>query len=94
MHWGETAAQAALRELHEESGLSATIGPLIGLYDVIQPAYHFAIACFYASSPQGFLLAGTDAADARWVNIDDLGGLPLASNIADAIMRSKQFETL
>lgn len=93
VHWGESTAQAALRELHEESGLRATIGPLIGLYEVIQPTYHFAIACYFASSPHGYLRAGTDAADARWVNINDISSLPLASNIVEAIMISKQLET-
>lgn len=94
VHVGESAAQAALRELHEESGLSATIGPLIGLYDIIQPTYHFAIACYFASEPRGELQAGTDAADARWVHINELSSLPLASNIAEVALASQRFLTL
>ncbi len=94
VHWGESTAIAALRELQEESGLDAIIGPLICLYEVIQPAYHFAIACYFASNPHGLLQAGTDAADARWMNISEIASLPLASNIADAVMLSQQFETL
>ena len=32
MEWGEQAAEAALRELDEETGLSATVGPLIATH--------------------------------------------------------------
>ncbi len=92
--WGETAAAAALRELREESGLTATIGPLIGLYDIIHPNFHFAIACYFASAPQGELQAGTDAVDARWVHIAELSSLPLASNIAEVVAASERFQTL
>ena len=92
--WGETTAEAALRELHEECGLSATIGPLIGLYDIIRPNFHFAIACYFASEPHGILKAGTDAADARWITLNDLASLPLASNIVEVALASERFLTL
>lgn len=94
VQWGETAAEAALRELQEECGLTATIGPLIGLYDVILPDFHFAIACYYATDPQGVLKAGTDAADARWINVNSLSKLPLASSIAETILTAQRFQTL
>jgi 8-oxo-dGTP diphosphatase len=83
--WGETAGEAALRELREEAGITATIGSMIGLYEVIHSDIHFAIACYFASDPQGELRASSDAADARWVDINTLTQLPLAANIADAV---------
>jgi 8-oxo-dGTP diphosphatase len=89
--WGETSAQAALRELEEEAGITATIGPMIGLYEVIQSDIHFAIACYFASNPQGQLVASSDAADARWVNMNAIDQLPLASNIAHAVAASIKF---
>jgi 8-oxo-dGTP diphosphatase len=91
VQWGETTAEAALRELQEESGLSATIGPMLGLYDVVQPTYHFAIACYFASGPVGELKAGTDAADARWFHVDEVAKLNLASNIAQVITLSETY---
>jgi 8-oxo-dGTP diphosphatase len=91
VQWGETTAEAALRELQEESGLSGTIGPMLGLYDVVQPTYHFAIACYFASGPVGELKAGTDAADARWFHVDEVAKLNLASNIAQVITISKTY---
>lgn len=92
--WGETAVDAALRELKEESGMSATAGPLIGLYEVIRPQFHFAIACYFAFDPLGQLKAGSDAADARWININALSFLPLASNISEVAIASNRFLTL
>ena len=32
MEWGETAEQTAVRELQEETGLSATTGPVVGVF--------------------------------------------------------------
>jgi 8-oxo-dGTP diphosphatase len=91
VQWGETTAQAALRELREESGLSATLGAMIGLYEVVQPSYQFAIACYFATEPFGRLAAGTDAADARWVMVGEVAKLNLASNILEVIKKSEHF---
>jgi 8-oxo-dGTP diphosphatase len=87
--WGETAQQAALRELREECGLSARMGQLIGLYEVIHPGIHFAIACYIGVDPEGEIQAASDAADARWVSIHELSQLPLASNIAAVVAASE-----
>ena len=84
VRFGETTAQAALRELTEECRITATIGPMLGLYEVIHADAHFAIACYFASNPMGILQAASDAADARWVNMSKVSELPLASNIAAA----------
>ena len=85
VRFGETTAEAALRELTEECGITATIGPIIGHYEVIHTDVHFAIACYFASNPVGILQAASDAADARWVNMSEVSELPLASNIATIV---------
>jgi 8-oxo-dGTP diphosphatase len=94
VRWGETTSQAALRELQEECSITAKLSHLIGLYDVVQPTYHFAIACYFGSEPLGNLQAASDAADARWFNINEISALPLASNIAAAVRASEKFLTL
>ncbi len=94
VRFGETTVVAALRELTEECGISAHIGQMIGLYEVIHADVHFAIACYFASDPRGDLHAASDAADARWVNVNGIGALPLASNIAAVVTASDRFMTL
>lgn len=68
--WGETAAQCALRELKEETGLEAEILGLIDVVDAIyQDAgkdYHFTLIDFAARMTGGVLKAGDDAREAHW----------------------------
>jgi 8-oxo-dGTP diphosphatase len=88
VQWGETTQHAALRELREEAGITAQVGPLIGLYEVIHNDVHFAIACYLAIDPTGEVVAGSDAADARWIGVDQISELPLAANISHALSAS------
>ncbi len=94
VRFGETTAQAALRELNEECGITARIGQMIGLYEVIHTDVHFAIACYFARDPLGQISAASDAADARWVHVNDIYQLPLTSNIAAVVLDSEKFLTL
>lgn len=76
---GETTREAALRELHEETGIEAR---LIGLIDVIDTLrrddagrvlYQYTLVDFAAEWTAGEPVAGDDAADAKWVPIADIG---------------------
>ena len=90
VRFGETTAEAALRELTEECGITASIGEMIGLYEVIHAEIHFAIACYLAIDPEGNVMAASDAADARWFEVDAISHLPLASNIAEVVVDSQK----
>jgi ADP-ribose pyrophosphatase YjhB (NUDIX family) len=93
---GETLEQAAARELHEESGLTARFQGLLGLYDVIrrddtgQVSIHYVIACYLGLAGPGEPVAGSDAALARFVDPDRLGDYALAPNIAAAVNTARQ----
>lgn len=93
---GETLEQAATRELQEETGMSARFRGLLGLYDVIRRddtglvTVHYVIACYLGEAGPEQPVAASDAADARWVDPDSLGGLMLAPNISTAIAKAKQ----
>ena len=88
---GESAEIAALREVLEETGLSARILGLIGVFAVAAGEFDYEISCFAALSVSGQIIAGDDASDAGWFGFDDLERLRLAPNTLDAILQSQRF---
>ncbi len=87
IEWGERAADAALRELSEETGCEAR---LIGLIDVVDglmtrrsapagepPWGHYVLIDYAAIWTGGELEAGDDAREARFFSPDEIGGLQL-----------------
>lgn len=93
---GETLEEAVVRELREETGMSARFRGLLGLYDVIRRdesglvTIHYVIACYLGEAGPEQPVAASDAADVRWVDPCSIGGLMLAPNIAGAIAKAKQ----
>ncbi len=88
MEWGETPAETARRELDEESGLSATLGRVAGVfsrwYDAGE-AYsgepgHVIGVIFDASDPVGDLRIegpGSTTMDVGWFTLAEARQLPL-----------------
>ncbi len=64
---GETDAQAVIRELFEETGLSVRPGRLVGRVERAAPAGVYEIFDYAAEALGGTLTAGDDAAGAAWV---------------------------
>lgn len=97
---GERLEDGALRELMEETGLTASLSGLLGLYDVIRRdaegtvTIHYVIACYLGTAGQGEPVAASDAMAAAWVDPGNLSGFPLAPNIADAIAKAKEMLTV
>ena len=83
---GETDAQALVREMREETGLTVLPGPLLGAVERPGPGGRIIdIRDYAATVTGGTLTAGDDAADARWVTTADVTRLPLTSGLADAL---------
>lgn len=78
LEWGETTPVAALRELAEETGVQAE---LLGLVDVVDGLFtsretgattrHYVMIDYAARWISGEPVAGDDAAEARFVSLDE-----------------------
>jgi 8-oxo-dGTP diphosphatase len=78
---GETAAEAAAREVREETGLVVEVGRLLGTVRLGDYVVHD----FTATVVGGDLRAGDDAADVRWCDDEDVALLPLTPGLLDAV---------
>jgi mutator protein MutT len=81
---GETLAEAVVREVAEETGLTVIAGPLIALAERISPTHHLLIANHHveiigSSQPR----AGDDAAAAAWVPLDRLSQIELVPGLLE-----------
>ncbi|WP_018387624.1 NUDIX hydrolase [Ancylobacter sp. FA202] len=83
---GETHLDAALRELHEETGIHADMPRLLTVLDFIEHgpdgalAHHFAMIAVLCRWRAGEAVAADDALEARWFDRLALAGLgPRAS---------------
>ena len=82
---GETLAEAVVREVAEETGLSVVCGEALGWVERITDRFHFVIVDFRAVplDPDAALSAGDDAAEVAWVHRSRLGELRLVEGLAE-----------
>jgi len=92
---GETTMEAACREVAEETGLKVRIAGVVGLLDRVtrdaegRVRYHWVLVDYLAvpestETPR----AGSDAAEVRWVTIDEVERLPITEGLSDMIRRA------
>lgn len=74
-----------MREVFEETGLSVTVGALVGT--VLRPAPQgvYEIHDYACQVRSGALRAGDDATDARWADAAILATLPLVGMLHDTL---------
>lgn len=97
---GETAHDAALRELHEETGISAQIIGINTVVDAIAHAAdgtleaHYVISSFFGIWTAGDVQPSSDAADARWVPLHEVSILDLTPRAAESIKSAHEKLTI
>jgi ADP-ribose pyrophosphatase YjhB (NUDIX family) len=92
---GVTSVDAARREVEEETGLDVRIAGLVGVLDRVtrdadgRVRYHWVLVD-YLAYPQSndTITAGSDAAEVRWVTIDEVERLPITEGLAEMIKRA------
>src|SRR6266545_6460889 len=80
---GETLAQAAARELREETGLAARIGEVAGVVERIGEGYHYVIADLWAELDDTEPVAASDVDEAALVELEALPRLDLTPGLAE-----------
>lgn len=88
---GERAADAAMREAKEETGLDVEITGILGVVDKIvrdedsRIKYHFVIVDYLATPTGGSMRAASNALEARWVKAEELPGYKLSPTLVELL---------
>lgn len=93
---GETSAEAALREIHEETGLSVELTGLLDVHNAIirdgagNLEAHYLIAVYYGTCADGEPVAATDISDARFVPLERVSDYRLTDGAARLIVEASK----
>src|SRR3954454_14292308 len=82
---GESAAEAAAREVLEETGLVVRIGELLTTVDLWNGRYR--VHDFAATVEGGEMRAGDDASDVRWCSAEEVSLMELSTGLLDELRR-------
>lgn len=87
VEWGEPVSLAALRELHEETGVIGANPRVIEAVDLVEGPHHHVMVAVRLDWRAGEPTAGDDALEARWADPAALPR-PLCPGVAEVIGRA------
>ena len=90
---GESERAAALRELMEETGITATLGEKIATIPALFEGYNYRLHDYIATYQSGKPTAGDDAADCAFVPISDVPKMELWPKTRDIILEGYKIWT-
>lgn len=92
LEWGETLAQAAEREVREETAVQVSAGPVIHVFELLAPAggYHYVIIDLQCQYLRGEPQAAGDAARAAWVDYGQLAHWQVEQQTLELVRASHQ----
>ncbi len=88
---GETHDEAVVREVLEETGLDVALTGVLGVVelpgvgDVVYAVTDYSARVKATAGDAHTLIAGDDAADARWVSHDEFDALTTSPGLAEAL---------
>lgn len=92
---GETVAAGTLRELCEETGITATFAGVVDVIDSITgpseaPEFHYVLIAGLCRWKAGEPLAADDALDAQWIPVSEIPDLRpgLSHGVVDLLVRA------
>jgi len=88
----ESLHDAGLRELFEETGVTARITHLIDVYEIVEPDFHYVLIDYAADWISGEPRAADDAAEARFMPLEAALALVEQDDIRDVLSRSRKSE--
>jgi 8-oxo-dGTP diphosphatase len=91
---GETAREAALRELQEETAIVADLRFLVGHFPLKGETADYEIACYTGAYQSGEATPQSDAMAVAWVHWQRVSDHRLAINTADAIAIARKLTNL
>ena len=88
-------AAAVVRELREETGLEGVCGRLVGWAERIGDDHHYVIMDFEVTVlDHTDPVAGSDAAEARWVPLHDVAEMRLVDGLAEFLHEHGIIDTI
>ncbi len=97
VHTGERLHDAIVREIAEETGITAKFSGIADLVEVIRrdeagkPAHHYVVAVFAGVWHQGDAIAMDDAAAIKWAYPERLSSLTLTPETEQVFLKTKDF---